>query len=177
MKRIFLVFACILLAALLAAEVTYIDSLRQRADAGDAEAQYNLGVCYNYGALVVQDYKVAVSWYRLAAGQGYASAQNSLGNRYYNGEGVSQDYAEAVKWYRLAANQGDAFAQNNLGACYYNGEGVPQDYGEVYFWWLLAAANGDDFAKEHRDIAAKELTPQRRGEIQARATKWFEEHQ
>lgn len=140
MKRIFLVFVCLILAALLAAEVTYIDSLRQKADAGDAEAQYNLGVYY------------------------------------HNGEGGTKDYKEAVKWYRLAAEQGHAESQFSLGIYYGAGTGVVQDYSEAYFWCLLAAANGSDKAKEGRDLAAKELTPQRREQIQVRAQKWFEEH-
>ena len=118
-----------------------------------------------------------MKWYRLAADQGYASAQYNLGVSYANGEGVVQDYREAVKWYRLAADQGHAKAQRRLGLCYSVGKGVAQDFGEAYFWFLLAAANSAEDAQKFRDMAAEELTPQRCEQIQARATKWFEEHQ
>ena len=37
---------------------------------GDADAQFNLGLMYDKGQGVPQDYKTAVKWYRLAAEQG-----------------------------------------------------------------------------------------------------------
>ena len=42
------------------------------AEAGYEVAQYNLAVMYDDGKGVLQDYKEAVKWYRLAAEQGYA---------------------------------------------------------------------------------------------------------
>ncbi len=46
---------------------------------GDAHAQFNLGVMYDKGRGVSQDYAEAVKWYRKAAEQGHASAQHNLG--------------------------------------------------------------------------------------------------
>jgi TPR repeat protein len=112
------------------------------ANAGDAMAQYNLGVVYDDGHGVPEDDVEAVKWYRLAAEQGVADAQYNLGLMYYNGTGVPQDYAEAVKWFRLAAEQGIANAQYTLGAMYANREGVPQDYAEAVKWFRLAAEQG-----------------------------------
>ena len=106
-------------------------------------AQYDLGLCYEYGRGVTQDYYEAVKWFRKAAEQGYANAQNNLGNCYYYGRGVTQDYYEAVKWYRKAAEQGDAYAQRNLGGCYYDGQGVTQDYYEAVKWYRKAAEQGN----------------------------------
>ena len=48
--------------------------------AGDANAQYGLGVMYHNGYGVKQDDFEAVNWYRKAAEQGHASAQYSLGS-------------------------------------------------------------------------------------------------
>ena len=107
---------------------------KKDAESGDAEAQNNLGVMYNKGLGVSEDYAEAVKWYRLAADQGYADAQCNLGVMYDNGQGVPQDYAEAVKWYRLAADQGDAGAQSNLGVMYSDGQGVPQDDEDAERW-------------------------------------------
>ena len=101
---------------------------RLSAEKGYALAQYNLGVCYQYGQGAPQDYKEAVRLFRLAADQGDALAQNNLGYCYKLGQGVPQDYKEAVRLFRLAADQGNADAQNNLGYCYKYGQGVPQDY-------------------------------------------------
>ena len=139
-------------------------------------AQYNLGVMYDTGRGVPQDYAEAVRWYRKAADQGHAKAQSDLGVMYKNGEGVSQDYAEAVKWYRKAAEQGYALAQSNLGVMYGAGKGVPQNYIQAHMWYNLAATQGNEIAKENRDIVAKRMTPAQIAESQELARKWFKEH-
>ena len=139
------------------------------AEAGDANAQYNLGVMYRQGYGVPQDYAEAVRWYRLAADQGYAFAQYNLGNMYRRGDGVPQDYAEAVKWYRLAADQGDAEAQNNLGLMYELGEGVLQDNVMAHMWYNIASANGNDKSGEWRDERAGLMTPADISKAQAMA--------
>ena len=119
-----------------------VNCYRKAAEQGNADAQYNLGLCYASGQGVTQDYTEAVKWYRQAAEQGNTYAQNNLGACYYYGEGVPQDYTEAVKWYRQAAEQGNTYAQNNLGACYYCGEGVTQNYQEAVKWFRKAAERG-----------------------------------
>ena len=50
------------------------ESVRLRAEQGDAETQYNLGLAYARGQGVPQDDQEAVRWYRLAADQGVAAA-------------------------------------------------------------------------------------------------------
>ena len=60
-----------------------VAALRAKANAGDAEAQFNLVVMYFGGQGVPQDDVEAVSWTRKAADQGYAAAQNTLGNAYF----------------------------------------------------------------------------------------------
>ena len=124
-----------------------LGEVRRLAEQGDASAQYNLGVRYDFGEGVPADAAEAVKWYRLAAEQGHASAQYDLGVRYANGKGVPQDDAEAVKWYRLAAAGGIASAQYNLGFMYANGRGVPQDAVEAVKWYRLAAEQGHDGAQ------------------------------
>jgi hypothetical protein len=74
---------------------------RLAAEQGCAEAQCNLGTCFDNGDGIAQDQVEAVRYYRLAAEQGHASAQHNLGVCFENGEGVSQDQAEAVRYYRL----------------------------------------------------------------------------
>ena len=61
------------------------------ADRGFADAQNNLGVCYENGNGVAKSYAEAVKWYKLAAEQGDSIAQNNLGVCYANGEGVDQN--------------------------------------------------------------------------------------
>ena len=90
------------------------DALRVRAEQGDADAQYNLGVMYDQGRGVAQDDAEAMRWWRLAAEQGLADAQYNLGVSYVTGEGVPQDYVQAqtpeIDALRARAEQGDAMA-------------------------------------------------------------------
>ena len=52
---------------------------RKATENGNANAQFNLGVKYQLGRGVAQDYEKAVELYRKAAEQGNAKAQNKLG--------------------------------------------------------------------------------------------------
>ena len=96
-------------------EADQFNTIKAKAEKGDAEAQYDLGVYYGNGQGVAKDEIEAVNWYRKAAEQNYVEAQYNLGFCYYNGQGVAQDYAEAAKWYRKAAEQNLAAAQTIWG--------------------------------------------------------------
>jgi hypothetical protein len=114
---------------------------RKAAEQGYGAAQHNLGVRYERGQGVPQDYAAAVSWFRKAAEQGYANAQHNLGLLYHHGRGVPQDHAAAAAWYRKAADQGDAAAQVKLGLMY--GQGVSQDDAAAASWFRKAADQGE----------------------------------
>ena len=51
---------------------------RKAAEQGYAEAQYELGNCYEKGWSVAQDDQEAVKWYRKAAEKGHAKAKARL---------------------------------------------------------------------------------------------------
>jgi len=108
----------------------------------EADAQYKLGVCYEYGQGVEQSYSEAVKWYRKAAEQGQADAQFSLGVSYANGQGVEQSWEEAVKWYHRAVKQDHASAQYNLAYCYVKGTGVEPSMVEAVKLYHKAAEQG-----------------------------------
>ena len=157
-----------------------IEAVRTRAEAGDAVAQFNLGVRYDFGLGVPEDDVEAVAWYRQAAEQGHAVAQYTLGFMWAVGRGVPQDDVEAVAWYRKAAEQGHADAQVRLALAYENGEGVPQDFVEAYKWLNLATTYADasdrDRYAELRDDVAERLTPEQRAEGQKLSREWFAAH-
>jgi tetratricopeptide (TPR) repeat protein len=54
-----------------------VECWQKAAERGHADAQFNLGLCYDSGQGVSQDYSEAVKWYRKAAEQGDADAQNT----------------------------------------------------------------------------------------------------
>ncbi len=99
-----------------------MNQLKASAEAGDAEAQFNLGVLYEKGIGVPQDWEEAAEWYRKAAEQDHADAQNKLSECYYNGTGVPQDEKQAIYWYHRAAKLGDA--EEKLREC--RGESTPK---------------------------------------------------
>ena len=80
---------------------------RQLAEQGVAEAQYNLGVMYDSGRGVRQDYAEAFRWYRKAAEQGVAEAQYNLGVMYASGRGVRQNFHLSKEWFGKACDGGD----------------------------------------------------------------------
>ncbi|HFA6157700.1 TPA: sel1 repeat family protein [Neisseria gonorrhoeae] len=89
----------------------------QAAEQGNAAAQFNLGVMYENGQGVRQDYVQAVQWYRKASEQGDAQAQYNLGlmyyDMYYDGRGVRQDLALAQQWLGKACQNGDQNSCDN----------------------------------------------------------------
>lgn len=116
--------------------------LLERAEQGDASAQWRTGFSYQEGIGMPRDLDQAVKWYRLAAIGGLDRAQINLAEMYAQGHGVSRDVAEAAKWYRLAAEQGHVAAQTSLGNLYAKGDGMPQDFVEADKWYRLAAELG-----------------------------------
>ena len=120
-----------------------IDSTQARAHAGDAEAQYQLGLRYDNADGVPRDPVAAANWYRFAAGQNHALAQLHLGLIFYAGDvGFERDRAEAARWYLQAAGNGIADAQFNLALMHYNGDGVAQDDVLAFRWFKAAADQG-----------------------------------
>ena len=77
------------------------------AEQDDTWSQHNLGVMYQNGMGVRQDYYKAVKWYRIAADNHSANSRNNLGVMYENGTGVRQDYKIAKEWYGKACDIGD----------------------------------------------------------------------
>lgn len=122
---------------------------RSLAENGDASAQYNMGVLYDQGYGVEQDYAKARQWYKKAAAQRYGRAEHNLGIMYEAGKGVPRDPSKAAHWFRRGADDGQAASQNNLAVLYMKGEGVPQNTGKAAFWTARAAAAGNSAAIEN----------------------------
>src|SRR5208283_5633317 len=79
--------------------------LRDRAAAGDPDAQFTLGKNYEGGrGGLKKDYAEAASWYRKSADQGNVYAQASLGILYHSGKGLPHDDLEAEMWFTIAAD-------------------------------------------------------------------------
>ena len=122
---------------------------RAAAEAGNAEAQFNLGLGYDKGRGLPVDNDLKRQWYEKAATQGHRAAIHNLAVMYYNGKGVAQDYGKALMWYTKNAEAGDAEAQFNLGVMYSKGRGTAKDVWQARQWYEKAAAQGYEDAMEN----------------------------
>jgi TPR repeat protein len=113
--------------------------LQQKAQAGDKNAQYQVGL----EALQRQAYGEAFKWFELAANQGLDGAQVDLAYLYVTGFGAPKDLEQAFHWYSLAAAQGNPNGEYSLGICYLHGEGTEQNLALARKWISSAFSHGD----------------------------------
>ncbi len=146
------------------------DSLRARAEKGDARAANALGWLYAIPSEVKNDQE-AVRWLRKAADQGHAEAMTRLAQMYANGQGLNKDEAEAARWYRKAADQNYSDAILSLGVLYEGGRGVPRDEAEAARLYRKAAGQGNANAMHNLGLlyAAGRGVPQ----DDAQAVDWY----
>jgi uncharacterized protein len=126
-------------------------ALFERAEKGNAEDQFTVGLMLLRGDGVSQNYGEAMKWFERAAKQNHAGAELNLGLLYKNGRGVLQDFSTASQWFERAARRGHPEAEYQLGTLYKVGEGVKHDMKQAYAWYNLAAAQGYEPA-----VAARE---------------------
>jgi cell division septation protein DedD len=109
---------------------------RAPANAGDPDAQFNLGQAYKLGRGVPIDPAAALDWYRKSAASGHEQAQATLGLLLFqNGQ-----REEAMTWLKKAADQGEARAQYVVGTAYFNGDLLPKDWVKAYALMTRAKA-------------------------------------
>jgi TPR repeat protein len=117
-------------------------ALTRKAEAGDAEAQFKLGVMHDRGVGVPKNVAKAIEWIQKAAVQGNTEAQHNLGLMYYEGTAVTKDPLKSLEWFQKAADKGYPPAQFRLGLIYKKGEGVKADIGKAVELWEKAAVQG-----------------------------------
>ena len=123
--------------------ITAYKEWKPLAEQGDARAQRNIGIFYNYGLGVEKNHAEALKWLNLSADQGNHGAQNELGNMSLVGLGVPEDVTKALGWYKLSAEGNNSQAQNSIGEMYREGNGVLKDYYEAIKWFRLSADQDD----------------------------------
>lgn len=93
-------------------------SLIEKAEKGDTNAQYRIGMNYLKGQEGFQrDIGLALVWLEKAANNGETESQYQLGSLFQKGQGVEKSNSTAIMWYRKAANQGHREARKRLGGC------------------------------------------------------------
>jgi TPR repeat protein len=81
--------------------------LKPYAEAGDPEAQYNIGWMYLNGYGLMMNDSKALEWWQRSSDQGYTDASFSIAMLYSLGEGhVKKDMGKAIEYYLMAVEDG-----------------------------------------------------------------------
>lgn len=83
-----------------------------RADAGDAEAQNDIGQLFS----IAGKHEAALYWLQQAAQQGHSDAMQWLGRCHLSGAGVPEDEYMGVMWIAKAASHGHVIAKAQMNA-------------------------------------------------------------
>jgi TPR repeat protein len=140
--------------------------ITRQAEAKDRFAQCILGILFERGICVPQNFTKATTWLERAGEQGDSEAQYRLGEFYKYGIisregfrgwmialGLWGDPTSGSYWYEKAAKQGHVIAQYNMGKLYAGlstGKGaevLPKDTNKARFWLQKAIENGCEEAK------------------------------
>lgn len=116
-----------------------MESIRKRADNGDAGAQMIISdVQY-----ALKNYAEGERWLRKAVGTGNIYAEFLLGCELaLRVHGGPARLEEGFAWLKLAAYEGCAGAQYELAGCYHRGIGVERNDLEAFTWFLITQRSG-----------------------------------
>ena len=108
------------------------------AQAGDADAQFNLAQAYRLGRGVDADKAQAEALYAAAAAQGHVQASDNYGLMLFE-DGRRE---AAMPYIEAAAGRGDPRAQYLLGVAHFNGDLAEKDWPRAYALLTLANNSG-----------------------------------
>jgi TPR repeat protein len=120
--------------------------LRERAEAGDREAQRELGCAYFwgeefYGPLLKKDLALCRHWYVQAAEQGHTDAMWDVAHMLLDGEGGPPDLERGLRYLHFLASRRRYVAYGKsaaevLSCCYHSGNyGLPADPAASEYWF------------------------------------------
>jgi hypothetical protein len=128
--------------------LTAFREFRSLAENGHANAQIQLGIMYEMGLGVKQDYTEASKWYQRVAIQGDKTAGKKLLEM--RKKGLTTTFQQAVpdSW---QGNTTEPQSQYDIGIMYFKGIGIGRDYAIAYRWFHMAANQGH--ARAQNDMA------------------------
>jgi TPR repeat protein len=115
-----------------------IVALHNKAEGGDADAQFRLGQIYDKGEVIPANTNESIRWWQRAGEQGNQEALFHLATRLLS----LQRKAEAIAALKKAGDLGHAQALNTLGYIYQQGQGVEKNMFYAYDYYLQAANRG-----------------------------------
>lgn len=159
------------------AAVPYRD-MRARAEAGDAAAQWELGMMLLNGDGAPKNEREAYRWVRASGEAGHENGMISTAVMLAMGQGVARDPAQARDWYRRTAEtHGSAHALRGLAGMLITGEGGPTDLNRGMAYLQLADEAGDENAARLLAIVGPQVGAQiDPGRVEALKAEWIAAH-
>lgn len=135
-----------------------IPILTEAAELGNAESQYNLGVCYQFGYGTEKNDSIATAWYLKSAEQGWTDGEYKMSYAYINGTGIEKDEKKAFYYSLKCAAKNDVECIFNVINCYTDGIGTEKDSVKVLEWAIeLAKMETPDNLKISGQITSARL--------------------
>ena len=128
----------------LSAQMTHFMQTLQDAQAGNSQAQLEVGQAYRYGFPILQNNQEAFAWLKKAwesSQQELFQAAFELADLYYKGEGTEKDTNRAMVLFSKAAENKNPAAQYQLGEFAYMDN--PPRLEDAFAWFSNAAAQGN----------------------------------
>lgn len=128
---------------------------QEAAKAGQPDAQYNLGLCYELGVGTGADNELAKKWYLPAAEYGLPDAQFRLGFLL-----ELEKSADALQWYKKAALQNYLYAEIALCRVYQEGFCIPANLPQAQYWYDKVRERPDRFYTAPSELSSEPINLQ-----------------
>ena len=117
-------------------EETAVKEWRAKAEGGDGEAMYWLGVCYEFGKRgLAKDLSQARAWYERSAAARDPRGMARFGECLLCGKGGPKNHAHGLVMVTHAAGLGSDVGAYHLGQVFFNGNcGLPKDPAQARYW-------------------------------------------
>lgn len=127
-----------------------VEMLQRASDNGNPDAQWELGLMYEYANHVDQDQAKALELYQNSADAGSPIGLYLVAHCYQHGIVVEEDlavsdslYAKSFDELMLLAPEEDIYVLNFVGSAYYWGDGVETDRQKAFDYYLISAQKGN----------------------------------
>lgn len=111
-----------------------IPLLRKASEVGVAEAQYNYGVCLEYGYGIELNIDSAFYWYYKSAEQGWNDGLYKMMMAHAEGIGADQNNEKAFEYALKCANNNDITCMFNVVGAYQDGFGTEKNLVKMLEW-------------------------------------------
>lgn len=127
-----------------------VEMLQLASENGNPDAQWELGLMYEYANHIAQDQSKALDLYRRSAESGSPIGLYLVAHCYQHGIVVEEDHAISDSLYAKSfdelmqlAPQEDIYVLNFVGSAYYWGDGVEVDREKAFEYYLTSAQKGN----------------------------------